>query len=52
MYREDIENERETLDAHEMFFESQINDIDKYSENKEDLHAWFLLIAQPTEDLP
>ncbi len=40
MYRQDIANERDTLDAHEMFFESQINDIDKYSENKEDLHAW------------
>ena len=40
MYRQDVEKGRETLDSNEMFFESQINDICVYSENKEDLFAW------------
>ena len=39
MYRDDVANGRETLDANEMFFESQINDIAKYDENN-DMRAW------------
>lgn len=40
MYQDDIANERESLDANEMFFPSQINDIAKYSSNGTDMHAW------------
>lgn len=40
MYEDDVNNSRDTLDANEMFFESQIDDIAKYSDNKKDMHAW------------
>ena len=40
MYEEDVELGNETLNSNEMFFESQINDICVYSENKTDMYAW------------
>lgn len=40
MHNQDVEANRETLDSNEMFFESQINDICVYSQNKTDMHAW------------
>lgn len=39
MYEDDVANGRETLDANEMFFESQINDIARYDENNH-MRAW------------
>lgn len=39
MYEEDVRNNRETLNANEMFFESQVHDIARYSEDN-DLYAW------------
>lgn len=39
MYEDDVANGRETLDANEMFFESQINDISRYDENNH-MRAW------------
>lgn len=40
MYNDDVANNRDTLDANEMFFESQIEDIARYSSNQKDLYAW------------
>lgn len=39
MYNEDVANNRESLDANEMFYHSQINDIAKYSSNGKDMYA-------------
>ena len=40
MYRDDIRRNKETLNAYEMFFDSQIKDICVYSENQLDMYAW------------
>lgn len=39
MYEDDVKNNRSTLDANEMFFKSQINDIAKYSDNGH-MYSW------------
>lgn len=40
MYQKDVANSRDTLNAEEMFYPSQINDIAKYSDNQKDMYAW------------
>lgn len=40
MHQKDVDNGRETLDEHEMFFPSQINDIARYANDGTSMYAW------------